>query len=218
MSNQLSNVRKGSLRDREILDAIELCKVMNTEQITELFFRFATGKRKCQARMKSLCDRKMVKKARLSLDTSTIYYQGKFPSQYNHSLALSWVYVWFQRKQGEKLLSWEIEELKEFSMRVDALCSTKIPMTNEVRWYCVELDKSESRNNFLKISKYDELYLKEGVANSKLMQRLDNALRFPKVVIVTDSIKRGQKIKSLIAESVTKVKYEVYLLGKEGVV
>jgi hypothetical protein len=185
---------------------------MDTNQIAELFFKFPSGKRKCQARMKSLYDRKLVKKARLSLDTSTIYFQGKFPAQYDHSLALTWCYVWMMKKQGEKVLSWEIEELKEFGLRVDALCSTFITMTKEVRWYCFELTKSASRNDFLKIPKYDALYLKEGIAGSKLMKRLGEAQRFPKVVIVTDSIKHAQKIKSLVSESVTKVRYEVYLL------
>ena len=90
---RLNNVTKGFQRDREIIDTINLCRAMDTEQITELFFKFATGKRKCQARMKSLIDRKLVKKTRLSLDTSSVYYQGKFPQLLEHTLALSWVYV-----------------------------------------------------------------------------------------------------------------------------
>lgn len=219
MSNVLSNVRKGSIRDKSILETIEICGVMDTDQLTELFFKFPTGKRKCQARMKSLYDRKLVKKTRLSLDSSTVYYQGKFPGQIEHSLAVSWVYVWLMRKQGETILTWETEELKEFGLRVDALCSTRIPMTGEIRWYCIELDRGAvSRHKFLKVNYYDDLYLKEGFTGSKLMKRLDNPLRFPKVIIVTDSVKHGQKIRSLVAESKTKVKYEVYLLSaiKEG--
>jgi hypothetical protein len=195
---------------------------MNTDQLAELFFQFPTGKRKCQARMKSLYDRRLVKRTRLSLDTSTVYYQGKFPGQIEHSLALSWVYVWMMRKQqGETILTWETEELKEFGLRVDALCSTKIMLTGEIRWYCIEIDRgSVSRHNFMKVKIYDELYLKEGVVNSDLMNRLDNPSRFPKVIIVTDSTKHGQKIRSLIAESKTKVRYELYLLNtiKEGLV
>ena len=210
---------KGSIRDKAILDAIEICRVMNTDQLTELFFKFPTGKRKCQARMKSLYDRKLVKRTRLSLDTPAIYYQGRVPGQPEHSLAATWVYVWFMRKQGEKVLTWEIEELKEFDLRTDVLCSTKILMSGEIRWYCIEIDRgSVSRNSFLKVSKYDELYQKEGIAGSKLMNRLDNALRFPKVILITDKVKHVQKIRTLIAESKTKVKYEVYLLNaiKEG--
>ena len=62
--SKLSNVQIGSTRDKAILDTISLCGVMDTEQLTELFFRFPTGKRKCQARMKYLVDRKLVKKIR----------------------------------------------------------------------------------------------------------------------------------------------------------
>ncbi|MBC2726236.1 hypothetical protein [Desulfosporosinus sp.] len=132
---------------------------------------------------------------------------------------MSWVYVWFMRKQGETVLTWETEELKEFGLRVDALCSTKILMTGEIRWYCIEIDRgSVSRHKFRKIDIYDDLYLKEGVAGSKLMKKLGNPARFPKVIIVTDDPKHGQKIRRLVAESKTKVRYEVHLLSaiKEG--
>lgn len=215
----MTNMLKASIRDRSILETIELCGVMDTDQLTELFFKFPSGKRKCQARMKSLYDRHLIKRTRLSLDTSTVYYFGKFPGQIEHSLALSWVYVWMMRKQGESILTWEMEELKEFGLRVDALCSTKIPMTGEIRWYCIELDRgSVSRHKFLKVNQHDDLYLKEGFSGSKLMKRLDNPLRFPKVIIVTDDPKHGLKIRKLVSDSKTKVKYEVYLLSamKEG--
>jgi len=210
----MTNAMKGSIRDRSILETIELCGVMNTDQLTELFFKFPSGKRKCQARMKSLYDRKLVKRTRLSLDSPTVYYQGKFPGQIEHALALTWVYVWFMRKQGETLLTWETEELKAFGLRVDALCSTKIPMTGEIRWYFIEIDRgSVSRHHFRKVDIYDDLYLKEGVSGSKLMKRLGNPSRFPKVIIVTDDPKHGQKIRNHITESRTKVRYEAYLLN-----
>lgn len=213
--NVLSNVKKGSKRDNDILEAIELCGVMDTEQLTALFFRFQTGKRKCQARMKSLYDRNLVKKVRLSLDSPNVYYQGKFPEKIPHSLALSWAYIWMKNRPGERLLTWETEQLKEFGLRVDALCSTEILMTKEIRWYCIEFDRgSSSHSKYIKVDIHDELYKKEGFAGSKLMKRLNNPLRFPKVILITDSVKQSQKIRSLVAESQTKVRYEVYLLNQ----
>lgn len=221
MSQAMTNVMKGSFRDKSILETIDLCGVMDTEQITQLFFRFTTGRRKCQARMKALVDRKLVKKTRLSLDTSTIYYQGKLTKHLQHALDLTWVYVWFMRKSGERLLTWELEQLKEFGniLQADALCSVKIPMTGEIRWYCIELDRgSVNRNKFDKIEKYIALYNREGVAGSPMLKRLDNPLRFPKVLIVTDSVKRGQRIRELVAGANTRLKFEVLLLSaiKEG--
>ena len=211
----LSNVKKGCQRDKDILETIAMCRVMNTDQLTELFFKFPTGKRKCQARMKLLYERKQVKRIRFSLDTSTYYYLGKFPGQPDHSLAISWVYVWFMRKQGEKVLTWETEQLKEFGLKCDALCSTKIPMTNEIRWYCIEYDRgSVSNHPFKKIAMYNDLYVREGFPRSKLMKRLENPLRFPKVIIVSDSIKSGQKIKQLIADSPTKVRYDFHMMNE----
>jgi hypothetical protein len=194
---------------------------MNTNQITELFFRFTTGERKCQARMKVLVDRKLLKKTRLSLDTSSIYYQRKLPDHVDHALGVSWCYVWLKLKYGENLLTWELEELKEFGdiLQCDALCSVKIPMTGEVRWYCIELDRgSVNRSKFSKVEKYIALYNREGVAGSPMLKRLDNPLRFPKVLIVTDSVRRGQRIRELVANANTRLKFEVHLLSaiKEG--
>jgi hypothetical protein len=188
---------------------------MNTEQITELFFKFSSGKRRCQARMKVLSDKKLVKKFRLSLDSSTIYYTGSFPGQPKHSLALSWVYVWMMNRPGEKLLTWDIEELSEFGLRVDALCSTKIPMNNnEIRYYCIEVDRgSASVNKYKKIDLYDDLYKREGIAGSKLMQKLVGAERFPKVILVTDDAKHGAKIRELVTKATSPVRYEVVLLS-----
>lgn len=211
----ITTIQKGLIRDQAILDTISLCGIMDTNQIIKLFFSFTTGRRKCQSRMKSLVDRKLLKKTRLSLDTSTIYYKGKFPKHLEHGLALSWVYVWLKLRQGESLLTWELEQLKEFGgiLQADALCSAKITLTGEIRWYCVELDRgSVNRNKFDKIEKYIALYNREGVAGSPMLKRLDNPLRFPKVLIVTDDVRRGQRIRELVANANTRLKFEVHLL------
>jgi hypothetical protein len=52
------------------------------------------------------------------------------------------------------------------------------------------------------------------------MRQLSDPLRFPKVIIVSDSVRNVQKIRKLISESKTKVRYEAYLLNsiKEGLV
>jgi hypothetical protein len=209
----LNNQKLCAQRDSAILDAIETCGVIDTDQLTRLLFNFPSGKRKCQDRMKSLHDRNLVKRTRLSLDSPTIYHQGELPGKVKHSLALTWVYLWMMKRPGEILLTWDTEELKEFGLRVDALCSTKILMTKEIRWYCIELDRySVSRNRFNKVSIYDELYKKEGKIGSYLMKKLGNPERFPKIIFITDSLKRSQSIKELIRKSETKVKYSSFLL------
>lgn len=118
-------------------------------------------------------------------------------------------------RPGETLLTYELEQLKEFGgiLQADALCSTRIEMTKEIRWYCVELDRgSVNRNKFDKVEKYIALYHREGVAGSPLLKRLDNPLRFPKVLIVTDSVKRGQQIREIISNTNARLKFEVHLL------
>lgn len=206
-----NHVKMGLKRDTAILDTIRTCRVMDTDQITELFF---SSKRRCQARMKVLHDKKLVKRFRLSLDTPAVYYCGNFPSQPIHSLALTWIYVWMNRRPGERMLTWDMEELSEFGLRVDALCSTHIPMNNEIRYYCIELDRgSASLNKYKKVDIYDALYKKEGYPDSKLMQKLTGAKRFPKVILVTDDAKHGIKIRELVSKATTPVKYEVHLLS-----
>lgn len=212
----MTNVQKGSYRVKAILDTIKICKVIDTTQIAELYFRFPSGLRKCQAVMKTLVDKKMVKKTRLSLDTSTVYYQGKFPRNLEHSLGLTWAYVWMKRRLGETLLTWELEQLKEFGgiLQADALCSVRIEMTKEIRWYCVEMDRgSVNRSKFDKIDKYSALYNREGVPGSPLLKRLDNPQRFPKIIIITDGMRRGQQIREMIANANTRLKFEVHLLS-----
>lgn len=200
-------------RDNAILDAIELCGALDTEQITQLLFNFKSGKRKCQERMKSLLERNLVKKTQLSLNSPYVYYLKKMPGLPLHALGLSWIYVWFNRRQGEKILTWELEQLRDFGLKADILCSTYIPMTKEVRWYCIEFCRgSVSRNKYLKVSNYDELFLKEGFVGSKLMKRLENSTRFPKVILFTDNAKHVLRIRSLVAESKTKVRYEVHFI------
>lgn len=214
MLKQLSNIKKGASRDSAILDAIETCGVIDTEQLTALLFKFPSGKRKCQARMKSIYERKLVNRTRLSLDSPTVYHLGELPGKLKHSLMLSWVYVWMKNRPGEILLSWETEQLKEFGLRADALCSTKILLTKEIRWYCIEVDRySVSHNKVKEVVNYDALYKREGKLNSDLMKRLDNPERFPKILIVTDSDKREQMIQKAVKGSTTKVRYEAYLLS-----
>lgn len=211
----LNNLKKGYKRDNDILKTIEMCGVMDTEQLTVLFFKFQSGRRKCQARMKSLCDRNLVNKVRLSIDTPNIYFHGKQPDGIKHSLELTWVYIWMNNRPGEKLLSWETEQLKDFGLRTDILCSTEILMTKEIRWYCIEFDRgSVSHSNYIKVELYDDLYKKEGYSGSKLMKKLGNPLRFPKVILITDYYKQRNKINNMVTASQSKVKFDVYLIDE----
>ncbi|WP_088227837.1 hypothetical protein [Desulfosporosinus sp. FKB] len=211
----MTNIQKGLIRDQAILDTITFCKVMDTNQIAELFFRFPSGLRKCQARMKILVDKRLVKKTRLSLDTATIYYRKKLPDHVPHALGVTWCYVWMKRQYGENLLTFELEQLKEFGdiLQADALCSVKISITGEIRWFCIEFETGLNRNRFDKVEKYVSLYNREGIPGSPLLKRLNNPQRFPKIIVVTDSVRRAQQIKEFIANANTKVKFEVHLLS-----
>jgi hypothetical protein len=170
--------------------------------------------------MKVLVEKKLVKKVRISLDSSNIYFMTR-PLSLEHSLGVSWSYVWVNKtlKQNEKILTWELEQLKEFGaiLQCDALCSIENQITKEVRWYCIEFDRSSvNKSRFDKIEKYNLLYQKYGFASSPLIKRLGNTTRFPRVIIITDTAKRALNIRDIIQSEKQKdgVNFEIHLLSE----
>lgn len=209
--NLPNNILIGSKRDSEVLESIDTCGVLNTQQITALHFPIKSGKRKCQERMQSLYERKLVKRIRISVDSPYVYFINR-PSLMNHSLAISWAYVWMVKTR--KVQTWELEQLEEFGLRCDALCSVRNDMAKETFWYCIEFESSSNKSQFEKIEKYNKLYDKEGIKGSKLMQRLNHPDRFPRVIIVTDTAKKGIRIRDAIQSEKRIVNFEVMLLSE----
>ncbi|SHN84752.1 hypothetical protein [Desulfitobacterium chlororespirans] len=208
----MNHVMKGSKRDAEILESIELCGAMDTQQIAALHFRFKSGLRKCQERLQSLHERKLIKRARLSMDSPYVYFYTR-PALPRHTLAISWIYVWLAKQK--RIQSWELEQLEEFGiLRCDALCSIRNEMTQETLWCCVEFESSANKSKFDKVEKYTKLYEKHGIKGSPLMQRLDGADRFPRVILVADNAKRGLKMREVVQAAHSPVKFEIHLLSE----
>ena len=88
---------KGMIRDREILEWVDQCKCLNTDQIELLAFPgMKAGKRKCQMRLKKLTDQRRLCRWRYGLDQPYAYYHSmnKPVEQMEHTVLLSWMFIW----------------------------------------------------------------------------------------------------------------------------
>lgn len=210
----MSNHRKGFLRDRAILEAIERHEILNTEQICLLFFKsLNNGLRIAQRRLKALYERKLVNRARESFSEPYYYFVGKRPAQVAHKLGINWVYVWLT----VRLKSWEemfcfIAEQDYGILRADALAGIKNTVTGEVRFYFVEFDNAESGNHFDKVTKYNALYESEQYTAAWWV---DYASRFPAVLVVTTNPRRLKTIQGHIErENTNGLEFKVCLLDE----
>lgn len=193
----MNNYQLCSFRDKQIILALSQCKALNTNQLVTLFFKGKTGLRKCQTRLKFLANNEFVQVIeRPFFDSPNIYYLKDAPalSAIPHIIMVGWVYVWFCKKY--EVLYWE-QEVDFNILQCDAICQVKDK--GEIKWFFIELDRAKSHNTFVKPEKYTELYEKEGNTGSELSKRY-NLNKFPRIVIVTDSIRRGQNISKIVKD------------------
>lgn len=201
----LNNLKRGSLRDSEILRLIESQTCMNTDQIRLLLFNGVTSQ-VCNRRLLSLVKSGRLKRNRYSINEPYYYYLNKKPGQVEHVLGISWAYVWIAKtlKSWESLHGFEREVTFKI-LRSDGLISIKNNITGEFRFLFLEMDIAESGNPFKKAELYDYLYSSEGYLGKWFSPLLK---RFPPVIVITtDKIK---KIKERIGDS--EVEFRVYSL------
>lgn len=211
----MNNHEKGFYRDKAILEAIEEHEVLNTDQITALFFNgMKNGKRMAQKRLKSLFERERVQKGRLSYYHPCHYHTTtRPPGQIEHRLGINWFYIWLNAslKNWERLHCFEHEQ--EFGiLRADGLAAIKNTVTGQMRFIFLEMDRAESGNKFDKIEKYNQLYQEaERYADCWWVNLTD---RFPAVYIVTTSNKKIKAIEKIIKEkNANNLEFRVLLLS-----
>lgn len=205
----MNNVKKGYLRDRELLEELERCKALNTYQITSLIFEGKSGLRKAQQRLKKLHDNKKVRRTRVSLDEPFTYYIHNATGRFEHLIALNWVYVWLLRRLAnwESLWCWDYEPSYGF-IRPDAFFGVRNSVLNEVRFTFVEMDLSN--NVWDKTEKYNRLY-SEGRYQDNYWVKYAKA--FPAILCVTDRLPRLKLIeKSIQEENKNGLNFKVVLL------
>lgn len=199
--------QKGSRRDREIIHAIEECGVLNTEQVTTLFFsKIQYGQRKAQERLL-----KLFKRGKLQRCTSEgpyCYYLEK-PGQLQHRVELNWVRIWLEKecRSWEKIHAWKYE-LDYGVLRADAFVAVKNCVTKKFRFMFIEMDRAT--NKFDKVKKYNRLYDTGRYLGDWWVGQTN---RFPPILVVTTSRGRAKKIMQLAEEQNTaNLEFRVRLL------
>ncbi len=203
---------KGYHRDRLMVHQIEKLKALTTDQVVSLFFESSeSGKRKAQARLLKIYQKKQVKRCRYSLNSPFCYYVGRKHGRLEHLLELNWVYVWLVRH----LKSWELLEhfYHEYPLKIlqpDALAGIANTITKRTKFYFVELDRSD--NDFDKVVKYNQWYESDGYISQWWSELAD---RFPTILIATSTARRKSQILERIErENINGLEFKVMLLDE----
>lgn len=192
----MNNYQTSLHRDKQIILILSMVKAVTAIQLTHLLFPGKYGLRKCQDRLKYLSERQLIQCIeRPFFHMGNIYFLKKEPSlsAIPHIISVSWIFVWLSKRF--EIEYWE-QEVDFGILQCDAICRIK-----GGRWFFIELDRVASHNPFKKPMQYNELFEKERNVGSKFLQRLGNPDRFPRIVIVTDSVRRGVIIKKIIQEN-----------------
>ena len=210
----MNSRQKGFLRNKEIINAVTRCGVLDTDQITSLIFsRLPSGRRIAQRRLKSLFDRGKLKRARDSIDLPYYYYTGEKPGQPEHKLAVNWVYLWYtlRLKSWEELYCFQYEQDYGI-LRSDALAGIKNTVTGKISFSFVEMDIAKSGNSFDKVAKYNLLYESDRYLSAWWVKY---ASGFPSVFVVTTNNKRLRSIQKWIdRDNKNGLEFQVYLLDQ----
>lgn len=177
----MNNVKKGYLRDKEIMSLIEEHGALTTEQIACLVYPdLKAGYRKAQQKLKKLHDRKRLKRVRLAIDLPYTYYIEKH-GRMEHLVSLNWVHIWFtQRLATWEKLYWATEQNYGI-LQADAFAGVKNTITGGYKFWFVEIDRGFSKWD--KVQKYNQLYESDNYSDHWWVKHTD---RFPCVLCVTE--------------------------------
>jgi len=200
---------KGYRRDKMVLQTIEKCEALTTEQIDALFFSdIKTGYRKAQERLLKLYKRKNLKRFRPSIDCPYIYYTRR-REQLDHRLAVNWVYVWLTKKKWHNLVWWYYEQDYKI-LKCDSFAGLKNIVTGQYKFYFVEVEM-DSHRRFDKVARYNELYGEDKYLN---WWWVEYAKTFPTIIVVCKETKRKREIeKAIETDNKYGLDFRLYDLG-----
>jgi hypothetical protein len=207
----MNNVQRGYYRDREILDYVERCGALTTDQIAALLFaNLKTGLRKAQERLQKLHGRKQLLRSRLFVTNCYIYHMEKLAPHTDHTIDVNWALIWLIRRMQtwERIVEWEYEP-DYGRLRPDLLFVVENTVTKKCRGMFVELDRSP-RNRWDKIEKYGELFKSGAYLGAWWVERME---RFPPILVATTREARARAIKSQIEQkNASGLRYTVMVL------
>jgi len=183
---------KGYQRDKAILETIEKHRTLDTDQIRVLLFNdIKTGQRKAQQRLLTLYKNKRL--MRYTANGTYTYYREE-QKLLKHTVMVNWIRLWFERCQPSWRIfkTWAYEQTYPM-LRCDGFAYTVNVGTKENEFWFVEADRGTNR--FDKVEKYCQLF-EEGGYEDRWWVEL--ASRFPKILTVTNSPARMERIKEII--------------------
>jgi len=211
-SGPISHRARGYYRDNEIVWRVSSHRCLNTEQIQILLFPMtASGKRKCQQRLKILVGpkQKRLQRWRYDLEQPYAYYRERL-EQMQHTVLLNWAVIWIERN----LKSWEEIHSVSYNQGMGVLISDcfiaiKNTITGQFRFLFIEMDIHHPANEFDKVRKYNKLF-------EKLPEQwwVKQTKRFPRTLLVTDNERKLKKINELIeSENRNGLEFKSYLVS-----
>ena len=209
-SGAMSHRKHGYCRDNEIAWRVGSHKCLNAEQVQVLLFPLtASGKRKCQQRLKRLTDQLRLRRFRYSPEEPYAYFQKEI-KQIEHTVLLNWAVIWIERQ----LKSWEEIYSVDFNydMKIlitDCFIAIKNTITGQFRFLFIEMDIHHPGNEFDKVRKYNRLY--ENIPDQWWVKFTK---RFPAVLLVTNNERKLKKINELVKlENKNGLEFKSYLVG-----
>ena len=210
MSGAMSHRKHGYCRDNSVIERVVSHRCLNAEQVQVLLFPLtASGKRKCQQRLKRLTDQLRLRRFRYSLEEPYAYFRKEI-KQIEHTVLLNWAVIWIERQ----LKSWEEIHSVDYNydMKIliaDCFIAIKNTITGQFRFLFIEMDIHNAGNEFDKVRKYTRLY-----DNLPDQWWVKSTKRFPAVLLVTNDGHKLKEINKLVkSENKNGLEFKSYLAG-----
>lgn len=199
----------GKRRDREILEAVESRRALETEQVRAIIFPgMSSGLRKAQEKLLKLAKKGRLQRERVD-DGVFAYFRDVRPGALRHTLGVNWLRIWLEKqmKSWEAFHSWEYEP--DYGLlRADGLAAIRNIPTGDFRFCFVEHDRGT--NSFDKVEKYCRLYESGGYSGHWWVKLTK---RFPPILVATTTARRLEAIQAAIKkENKAGLEFKVMLL------
>ena len=138
-------------RDKKIMSFLKEVSVADTKSVAILFFN--NGLRRCQQRLKLLCEHKYIKSFREDVHSQYIYYINRKPKNWRHKIVFSKMLAILELK-GVNILKYKTP-LKINDVIADGFIAININGINKI--YFVEIDITK----YFDLNKYMYLYFSD---------------------------------------------------------
>lgn len=135
-------------RDKNIINFLKEVSVADTKSISILFFN--SGLRRCQQRLKLLCDNRYIKSFREDVHSQYIYYINRKPKNWRHKIIFSRMLAALELR-GINVIKYKTP-LKINKVIADGFIAINVKGINKI--YLVEVDITK----YFDLNKYLDLY------------------------------------------------------------